>query len=195
MNIGGYMLNNIAKRLTHNLVNNGIIPSNMQDIYVYGLELLITSLLSTALILIIGIFCGKIVDTITFLILFIGLRSFTGGFHANTYWLCSALTFSIYLTVILISVFVKIPNAVYWLLLPIGLCVLIKKAPIENPNKYLTVKEMRCHKIISIIIFIVALFIGGGVHSIFPEISRIIYYTLLVDLLLMFIKTNYVTNE
>ena len=189
------MLNSVAKRLTKHLVDAGVVSSDLDDIYIYGFEVLITSLLSTLLIFIAGIALGRIVETISFLIVFIGLRSFTGGFHANTYWLCTALTLSIYVSVMLLSMYVKVPNIVYWLLLPIGVIVLLVKAPVRNPNKYLTDNETVRHKIVSIILFVAIMLAGALLLSKSASISGAIYYTLLADLILMFVKTHYVTNE
>lgn len=189
------MLNMVAQRLTKHLVNAGVVSSDLNDIYIYGFEVLITSLLSTLLILITGAVLGRFIETISFLIVFIGLRSFTGGFHANAYWLCAALTLSIYGVVMLLSLYVIVPNSIYWLLLPIGMIVLFIKAPVRNPNKYLTSKETIRHKVVSVILFIVMLFAGALLLNKSAIINGIIYYTLVADLALMFVKTHYVTNE
>lgn len=189
------MLNMVAKRLTKHLVDSGIVSSDLNDIYIYGFEVLITSLLSTLLILIAGAVFGRFIETICFLIVFIGLRSFTGGFHANTYWLCTTLTLSIYVAVMLLSINIMIPNIVYWLIFPVGIIVLFIKAPVHNPNKYLTDKESLRHKLVSIILFIVMMSAGALLLNSSAIISGIIYYTLIADLVLIFIKTHYVTNE
>lgn len=189
------MLNTVAKRLTKHLINSGIVSSDLNDIYIYGFEVLISSLLSTLLILIAGAALGRFIETICFLIVFIGLRSFTGGFHANTYWLCTTLTLSIYGAVMLLSINIVIPNIVYWLLFPVGMIILLLKAPVRNPNKYLTDKEAMRHKLVSVILFIAMMFVGSLLLNRSAVISGIIYYTLIADLVLIFVKTHYVTNE
>lgn len=90
---------------------------------------------------------------------------------------------------------VIVPNIVYWLLLPIGVIVLLIKAPVRNPNKYLTDEESLRHKVVSIILFIAMMSAGVLLLNKSAIISGIIYYTLIADLALIFVKTHYVTNE
>ena len=189
------MLNTISKRLTGHLVNAGVISSDLEDIYIYGFEILITSLLSTVLIIIAGLASGRISDTVIFLIVFIGLRSFTGGFHANTYRLCTFLTLSIYGLVMLLSKYVIVPDTAYRMLLPIGIIILLMKAPVRNPNKNLTDKEAARHKIVSIVLFSVMMLAGALLFQKSASINGTVFYTLIADLVLIFIKTRYVTSD
>ena len=123
------------------------------------------------------------------------MRSFTGGFHASTYWLCTALTLSIYGMIMLISLHLTISYTVYLILLPLGVIVLFFKAPVHNPNKHMTSKETMRHKAVSIVLFIVVMLAGALLLNKSATISGIIYYTLIADLVLLFVKTHYVTIE
>lgn len=79
------MLNKMAVKITDKLVMKKIVSDDMADIYIYGFELLISFFFSTIGVLIIGIILGRFLQTLMFLATFILLRSFTGGYHANTY--------------------------------------------------------------------------------------------------------------
>lgn len=189
------MLNTMAKRITKCLVEDGIISSDLADVYIYGFEVLVSSLFSTLLILFIGTLGRRFIETIIFLIVFIGLRSFTGGFHASTYWLCTTLTLSIYTIVMLFSSYLIIPRTVYLVLFPVGMIVLLLKSPVHNPNKYLTYIETKRYKIICIILFFLIMLVGMVLLNKQATISGIIYYTLIADLVLLFVKSHYVTIE
>lgn len=189
------MLNTVAKRITKCLVDDGIISSDLVDVYIYGFEVLVSSLLSTLLILLIGALGGRFIETIIFLIVFIGLRSFTGGFHASTYWLCTTLTLSIYSIVMLFSFYLIIPKTVYLVLFPVGMIVLFLKSPVHNPNKYLTYIETKRYKTICIILFFLIMLVGMVLLNKQATISGIIYFTLIADLVLLFVKSHYVTIE
>ena len=78
------MLNKMAVKITDKLVLKKIVSDDMADIYIYGFELLISFFFSTIGVLIIGIILGRFLQTLMFLATFILLRSFTGGYHANT---------------------------------------------------------------------------------------------------------------
>ena len=90
------MLNKMAVKITDKLVLKKIVSDDMADIYIYGFELLISFFFSTIGVLIIGIILGRFLQTLMFLATFILLRSFTGGYHANTYAVCSLVTFSLF---------------------------------------------------------------------------------------------------
>lgn len=184
------MLNKGAVRLANRLLTKGIISEDYFDIYVYGFELLISSILSTSIILLIGIILGKILQTIAFLITFSLLRSFTGGYHANSYCFCSVVTLSIFGLVLLFSELVNINLFAYMVLAVVGFTLLFIFAPIENPNKKLTLIQKRKFKIISLVVFIVFVLIGIFLKSFFEQISNVIFIVLLADILLLFIKNR-----
>ena len=184
------MLNRIAVSLSKKLLSCNTISEEIFDIYVYGLELLISSLFSTTVVLLIGILSGCILQTIAFLITFILLRSFTGGFHANTYLLCSVVTFSTFTIVLLLSKFVSVPFYAYLILAVSGLGIITWVAPVENPNKVLTAsKKLRC-KITSIVLFVILIFVGIFTTELLPSVSNAIFFTLLADIILLFIKNK-----
>ena len=184
------MLNQIATKLSQRLLLKQVITADYFDIYVYGFELLISSLLSTSLILIFGILMGQLLQTITFLIVFILLRSFSGGYHANTYIFCSIVTFSCFGIVLLLSHFVTIHWGLYFLLAVVGILLLLTFAPIENPNKKITPAQRKKHKKTSVILFSVMVLLGLLLTIFFPSIGSTIFFTLIADLILLFIKTK-----
>ena len=83
----------------------------------------------------------------------------------------------------------------YYVLFPIGVILLFIKAPILNLNKYLTNKEIQHHKVVSIVLFIMIALFGVLLINKATAISNTIYYTLIADLVLMFVKSQYVTTE
>ena len=184
------MLNQIATKLSQRLLLKQVITADYFDIYVYGFELLISSLLSTSLILIFGILMGQLLQTITFLIVFILLRSFSGGYHANTYIVCSVVTFSCFGIVLLLSHFVTIHWVMYIFLAAVGILLLLIFAPIENPNKEITPMQRKKHKKTSVLLFSVIVLLGFLSTNFLPNIGSTIFFTLMADLILLFIKTN-----
>ena len=95
----------------------------------------------------------------------------------------------------LFSLHLIIPSTVYLVLFPLGLTVLFLKSPVHKPNKYLTYIETIRYKIISIILFISMLLVGAILLNKQATISGIIYYTLIADLVLLFVRSHYVTIE
>ena len=91
----------LANRLTEMLVKEQIIDSQDKPVYVYGLQLLLTSGIISIVILIIGWWTHQLLWTVCFLIALISLRHYTGGYHAPSYAKCFALSNGIYLGMLL----------------------------------------------------------------------------------------------
>ena len=192
------MLNKIAVNLSKRLLSHNMITEETFDIYVYGFELLISSLFSTVTVLLIGSILGKILQTLAFLITFILLRSCTGGYHANTYFLCSLVTFSSFGLVLTLSELLFIPIYVYLLFALSGVVIVLLFAPVENPNKKLTDKKRIRFKIVSFILFVIIVSFGICIKNVAESVSNVIFFALLADIILLFIKNKKgrrITNE
>ena len=74
------------------------------EIYVYGFELIISSIIETGALLLVGFLIGKFVETILFLVSFSSIRFFSGGYHANSYFKCFAVTLVNYFLVLFIMI-------------------------------------------------------------------------------------------
>lgn len=186
------MLNKIAVILSKRLLSHNTITEELFDIYVYGFELLLSSLMSTSIVLVVGMLLGRILETIVFLITFVLLRSFTGGYHANSYLLCVLVTSLSYGFVLLLSEFIKVSINAYIILALVGLVVLLILAPIGHPNKKLSPEKKIRFKIISIIIFAFIITVGiyTKIHCNNGVASDVIFFALLADFLLLFIKSK-----
>lgn len=71
-------------------------------IFHYGIEICIASIVNIMLILGIGILTNTLIDSILFLMVFVPIRQCTGGFHAETYFICN-LTMAITYSVVVLS--------------------------------------------------------------------------------------------
>ena len=185
------MLNRTATSLANRLILHGVITKDVLDVYVYGFELLLSFLFSTTIIVISGFIMDKIAQTFAFLAVFILLRSFSGGYHSNTYFKCSIITFFVYGMVMLFSTHIRVTLVFYIALLIVGLVVLFIKAPVENPNKELTEQEKKKHRNTSLMLFSFFCLVGMWLNVFTGTIGATIWVTLIVDLVLIFVKTNY----
>lgn len=96
----------LAGILTEMLVKEQVIDKQDKEIYAYGLQLLLTSGLTSIVILIIGWWTHQLLGTISFLIALVSLRHYTGGYHASSYLKCFVLSNGIYLGMLLSKHFI-----------------------------------------------------------------------------------------
>ena len=128
------------------------IPEEQREVYEYGFELSISSLIGIIIVLAIGLISGKFWESIVFYVVFCFTRLFTGGFHAVSRLICE-ITFGAALLVVLAAD--RLLHGIedyYWFVLHFySLVIVCQFAPIEDPNKKLTKRQrVRC-KITAII--------------------------------------------
>lgn len=74
------MLNQIAQRLTECLYRHCRLDEQRRAVYIYGFELLISTMCSIICILSLSAFLPHYFSGVVFLIVFISLRLFAGGY-------------------------------------------------------------------------------------------------------------------
>ena len=77
------MISKLAKSIAHFFVVQNITEESKEVIYAYGMELLISDVLNTIIVLLIALFSHTLPAVVVFIAVFMGLRQFVGGFHAN----------------------------------------------------------------------------------------------------------------
>ena len=150
-----YLVSKIVTFLTEQEVISS--ESDVQDFYRYGIEISISSFLNIFLVLLLGIIINHIAESIILLLLFILIRSFTGGYHADTYFRCNLLMCTTFiLTALANSIF---SNKFSLLIIIVLICVteLIVSilGPIENKNKPIDDSKRIKLKIIGIVITLI----------------------------------------
>ena len=145
------MLNKIANHLVNLLEKYYTLAEEERPVYIYGFELLLSTLSSMITIIFISIIICKPSYAIFFLLFFFSLRLFTGGYHANTYLKCFITTNIIFISTIFLtelvlfleiewifSIFVIISTALVWIF-----------SPIKNDNHPCSEKTYKKNKKIS----------------------------------------------
>lgn len=132
------MINSMTVILCTKLCAFGIFPKGQEKIYIYGFELLLSSIIGIAVLIMISITGGKIFAWLPYLLGFIPVRITGGGYHAKTHFTC-ILSFSLlFLIFLLPSNFVDIQSITYILLSLTTLTISLAVAPVEAINKPLS---------------------------------------------------------
>lgn len=76
------MIKSLSNKITSFLVCNNSIDNEDCEICSYGLEVLISSLINTVIVLFIGAILGKFMQTVVFIVCYCSIRQFSGGYHA-----------------------------------------------------------------------------------------------------------------
>ncbi len=146
------MLHSLSKRMAFFVCEKtDLLPL---DIYVYGFELILSSIIETVALLFIGFLIGKSVETILFLFSFSSIRFFSGGYHANSYLKCFAVTLVNFFLVLLlynklINFSINMIFVVSLVVFGLSLALFIKVCPVKSNGK--TIIKPKKQKILSII--------------------------------------------
>lgn len=176
------MIEKLSQRILQYLLHSGVIEdiNDEKEYYQYGIEITISSILNVVLILGIGLITWNIFESLIFLLLFIPIRQFTGGFHAITYFKCN-LSFCIVFSLILILYhFTGAILNTYLSILITFICVLliIAECPIENKNKPIPEERKKFHKIMAALLSTIYGIIGIVFTAISNKYGALILYTL-----------------
>lgn len=161
-----------------------IIQDDDINVYKYGYTLIIEVILNVALSLIVGAFLGQIKEVIFFLCMFIPLRSFCGGYHADKTWKCIVLSNLVVVAAIAmakIMLYFDVLQAIKIIGMIASALVIILLSPIENKNKEINIFEKKVfrHRSWGILFFefiieIILIYIGKEVYYDLVLISHVI---------------------
>ncbi len=167
----------LNKKITQILLNNKVVTSDDREIYEYGFELLLSTILGYILVITTSLILGMGVEGIVFLVVFVLIRNYTGGYHANTHFKCNSLLVITVLSVLLLS---RLKIGILYLILMyiVYFLTIFIYAPVEHENKPLNDKKKKKYKLVSISISIIISIVIIFFYKIDIELVKIIILTL-----------------
>lgn len=149
------MLNKVAGELAKKLVNCS--DTDKEEIYIYGLELIISTFFGLFSILLLSCLLSCFTSGLVFISVFVPLRLFIGGYHAETYSKCFIISNVSYLLILFVrDIALKIFPIWIWSFLLIGMCsYILKNAPIFNSAQPINeIKQKRNKKMTKYILIV-----------------------------------------
>jgi len=142
------MIKSLSQNIINNFVEQKVINKDDESIYTYGAEIAASYLINLIAIFIIGFMMNMLVECVTFILIFIPLKSYTGGYHASNYKNCFILSCLIVSAVLYISknVCFKVPDYIFILTMVISGALVYIIGPIEDKNKQIGKTEFVYYK-------------------------------------------------
>ncbi len=131
------MISKLAKNIAHFFVVQKIVEESREAIYAYGMELLLSDVLNALIVLLISLISHTLPAVIVFTTVFMGLRKFVGGYHANSHLSCM---FTLVVVMLIFSYGIcNVSEKYAWVVsigfVAISIPVVFNLAPIPHPNK------------------------------------------------------------
>ncbi len=187
------MIDRLSNNILNYLLESEVISNSVdeKEYYKYGIEITISSILNIVLILIIGVVFQSFYESLIFLTLFIILRQFTGGYHAQTYFKCNLYFCISFSLILLLYQLTKTTLDTYMCMLTTitSTSFIALHCPIANKNKPIPKEKRMKFKIISILLSISYGVLGTYLVMVANTLGVIIIYTILLVGLLVFLST------
>ncbi len=140
--------------------NNYITDNDKKEVVTYGFEILVSTVINVIIVLLIGFINKRLFETILFLISFMPLRTYSGGYHATTHMRCFLILLGCVMVqyVLLNSLPINIINVLSITMLVYGEIVIFILAPIIDNNHPMSKQQINnIHKICKTMLLIILL--------------------------------------
>lgn len=178
------MIKSFSNLIINYLIRKDIIDTEV-EVYQYGLELLLSSVIGVVLILFISICTNRLIEGLIYLFSFMIIRKYTGGYHCKSYFSCKSSFIGIFL-VYLLSVHFISASLYLHTLTALSVLTIWILAPCDHENKILSAEERSRYGNISkciICIYSLVIYIGyqaGSMYSVCMEMMLVIIAVLLI---------------
>lgn len=189
------MLEKMSMYLANQLYIKGEIAEDKIVIIRYGFEIMISSLFILLSIPLCAIIMFRLSDGIIFLLFFMPVRLFSGGYHAPTYKKCYVCTMMLFSIVILIAYLFPILN-IYTVVLSLIVCIayIFEKAPCVNVHHPLSERKYRENKIRARVCIIIESMMSIILFFLNTRLCTVSVYTLLLVVgMMLFSKGKEIT--
>jgi len=149
------LLAKLSQKIGDDLVRSSVIEAEDAEIYIYGINQILVSVLNVLSALIIGLILGTFFEVMVFMAAYIPLRIFAGGYHAKTPLRCYIFSVVMLIIVSIGMKYLYMEDWVYYVILAAAALMILVLSPVEDKNKPLDDLEYKVYKRRAVIIFTV----------------------------------------
>ncbi|WIV11590.1 accessory gene regulator B family protein [Proteiniborus sp. MB09-C3] len=151
------MINQMACYIFKKMKDNNAIDEENMDMYVFGIEILLITIIKYLGLFIISLLLGVVKEAIAFTLAFSMLRIQAGGVHLESFWQCFVITNIITFSFIFLSKALPISHTPLYsvIMLIISAILVLAFAPVDTENKRLNELEKKLYKKRSIYVIII----------------------------------------
>lgn len=192
------MSEKISSIITDFLLQKNVIREEEKEIYHYGYEMLIYSIEQIILFLSVGVIMKQIILTIIFLIVFISVRQYTGGYHAATRIGCTFATLLSYFAVLIapkVLSYMEYSHVVFIICFVFCSVIFYFYVPVSHPDKPLTEGQKRENRKRNTVLFMVYMVISLLTYHKIRVVCCTILSTMTVIAVLIIIQKKKEENQ
>ena len=134
--------------------------SDENELYIFGINQCLNMLLNILTALFIGILFGEVLQILLFMLAYVPLRSYAGGWHSRTPFRCYIFSVIMLIVVSIGMKYLYMVEWVYYVVLAAAALVVLWLSPVEDQNKPLDETENKVYKKRTVLIAAAELAIG-----------------------------------
>lgn len=137
------MIQYLSKAISSAAISYGIVAEEDRELYEYSFLIMLEQVSIGLSIVLIALIFGVFFETVLYLVLFIPLRIYAGGYHAKTFSGCYIISVGMYLVYVILIKNIDISNKFMLISVLISYAIILLLAPVANPNKAMDIKEKK----------------------------------------------------
>lgn len=189
------MIYTLSDKFVSYLEKNNVLKED-REIYVYSAKLVISTLMGTLLLFLMGFITNKFIEAIFYELVMSSSRSILGGYHCKSYTRCILTYIGIFVVCLIMANICLVNTIIIFAVSIITLLITSILCPIQNVNKLISPKKQRIFKIYSLVYICVYLLIV--IYLYFTDSSFLgimISILIIINILTIGGKINYEKNK
>ena len=152
-----YKLSNFVGKLSNKICKTqNVIENSKREEIEYGLEVIFSTFLSLTMVLAISLFYRMIKECITFLAVFMPLRTYTGGYHASTHVRCFfTLIIDMMAGALILYLYKTDIYIISWSMIIVATIIVVVFSPVVHINHPMSRRQQIMSKKKSIVILLI----------------------------------------
>ncbi|MGO1468494.1 MAG: accessory gene regulator ArgB-like protein [Tissierella sp.] len=132
--------------MTSYFVINGIIEDGEREIYSYGLHQALLIIINIGTAVLIGFLFQRVWEVLIFMVTYIPLRTYGGGYHAKTEMKCYFFSIALIIVSLLLIKVIPITKLLIITLCTFSGIIVYTLAPVEDKNKILNYIQINLYR-------------------------------------------------
>lgn len=138
------MFNRLSKRIVRHCCKGE--SSDENELYIFGVNQFLNMLLNILTALFIGILFRETLQIVLFMLAYIPLRSYAGGWHSRTPLRCYIFSVIMLIVVAIGMKYLSIAEWIYYVILAVAALIVLLLSPVGDKNKPLDYFEHKVYK-------------------------------------------------
>ncbi len=146
------MFGRVSEKISDNMVKSGLVRDEDKELYLFGIQQGLILLLNIGTTIVMGLLSGTLLELAIFTIALIALRSYSGGYHAETPQRCYIVSSLVTAVAVFLFKYIVLNKLKYIILLVLSGAVIVIFSPVDSENNPLDELEKKIYRKRAVII-------------------------------------------